>query len=108
MISTTFELDREALDAALSYLGEVEPTVRMDIANDSKAWPQTDIDLSHLDSGSIIGYQGFIFVKRGNVWCYGEWVGGVTLVDKSLALLFTKNEELPILVKGIVKTPALS
>lgn len=108
MISTTFELDREALDAALSYLEETKSTIRMDIANDSKAWPQTDIDLSHLDSGSIIRYQGFIFVKRGNMWRYGEWVGVVSLVDKALALLLTKHEELPILVKGIVKTPALS
>ena len=82
MILTTFELDREALDAALSYLEDADSTVRMNIYKTSKPWPQADIGLSHLDSGSIIEYLGFIFVKEGNVWRYGEWVEAVTLVVK--------------------------
>lgn len=106
MILTTFELDWEALDAALSYLEKTESTVRMDICKTSKPWPQMDIDLSQLDSGSIIGYSGFAFVKEGNVWRYGKWVEAVTLVDKALALLFTKNGGVPALMRSVVKVPA--
>ena len=106
MIYTTLELDREALDAALSYLEDADSTVRMNIYKTSKPWPQADINLSHLDSGSIIEYLGFIFVKEGNVWRYGEWVEAVTLVDKALALLFTKNGGVPALMRSAVKVPA--
>lgn len=106
MIYTTHELDREALDAALSYLEDENSTVRMSIYKNSKPWPQMDIDLSQLDSGSVIEYQGFIFVKEGNVWRYGEWVEAVTLVDKALALLFTKHGEVPALMRSAVKVPA--
>lgn len=106
MIYTTFELDREALDAALSYLEDTDSTVRMNIYKTSKPWPQADIDLPHLDSGSIIEYLGFIFVKEGNVWRYGEWVEAVTLVDKALALLFTKHGGTPALMRSAVKVPA--
>lgn len=108
MIYTTHELDREALDAALSYLDDTESTVRMDLYKNSKPWPQMDIDLSQLDSGSIIEYLGFIFVKEGNVWRYGEWVEAVTLVDKALALLLTKHGGVPALMRSAVKVPALS
>ena len=106
MIYTTLELDREALDAALSYLEDADSTVRMNIYKTSKPWPRADIDLSHLDSGSIIEYLGFIFVKEGNVWRYGEWVEAVTLVDKALALLFTKHGGVPTLMRSAVKVPA--
>lgn len=106
MIYTTHGLDREALDAALSYLEDADSTVRMNIYKTSKPWPQADIDLSHLDSGSIIEYLGFIFVKEGNVWRYGEWVEAVTLVDKALALLFTKHGGAPTLMRSAVKVPA--
>lgn len=108
MIFTTFMLDHEALDAALSYLEETESTIRMNIYKNSKPWPQADIDLSQLDSGSMIEYQGFIFVKEGNVWRYGEWVEAVTLVDKALALLFTKHGGVPALMRSAVKVPAFS
>ena len=108
MIYTTHELDREALDAALSYLEDADSTVRMNIYKTSKPWPQADIDLSHLDSGSIIEYLGFIFVKEGNVWRYGEWVEAVTLVDKALALLFTKHGGAPALMRSAVKVPAVA
>lgn len=106
MIYTTHELDREALDAALSYLEDADSTVRMNIYKTSRPLPQADIDLSHLDSGSIIEYLGFIFVKEGNVWRYGEWVEAVTLVDKALALLFTKHGGVPVLMRSAVKVPA--
>lgn len=106
MIYTTLELDREALDAALSYLDDTESTVRMNIYKNSKPWPQMDIDLSHLESGSIIEYLGFIFVKEGNVWRYGEWVEAVTLVDKALALLLTRHGGDPALMRSAVKVPA--
>lgn len=106
MIYTTHELDREALDAALSYLEDADSTVRMNIYKTSKPWPQADINLSQLDSGSIIEYLGFIFVKEGNVWRYGEWVEAVTLVDKALALLFTKHGGVPTLMRSAVKVPA--
>lgn len=106
MITTTFMLDQEALEAALSYLEEESSTVRMSIYKDSKPWPQMDIDLSQLGSGSIIEYQGFVFAKMGNIWCYGEWIGAVSLVDKALALLFTKHGDVPVLVKSVVKVPA--
>lgn len=106
MIYTTHELDREALDAALSYLEDADSTVRMNIYKTSKPWPQADIDLSQLDSGSIIEYLGFIFVKEGNVWRYGEWVEAVTLVDRALALLFTKHGGGPTLMRSAVKVPA--
>lgn len=106
MIYTTLELDWEALDAALSYLDDTETTVRMNIYKNSKPWPRADIDLSHLDSGSIIEYLGFIFVKEGNVWRYGEWVEAVTLADKALALLFTKHGGIPALMRSVVKVPA--
>lgn len=108
MIYTTHELDGEALDAALSYLEDADSTVRMNIYKTSKPWPQADIDLSHLDSGSIIEYLGFIFVKEGNVWRYGEWVEAVTLVDKALALLFTKHGEVPALMRSTIKVPAIA
>lgn len=108
MIYTTFELDREALDAALSYLEDADSTVRMNIYKASKPWPQADINLSHLDSGSIIEYLGFIFVKEGNVWRYGEWLEAVTLVDKALALLFTRHGGIPALMKSVVKIPAIA
>lgn len=106
MIYTTHELDGEALDAALSYLEDADSTVRMNIYKTSKPWPQMDINLSHLDSGSIIEYLGFIFVKEGNVWRYGEWVEAVTLVDKALALLFTKHGGVPALMRSTIKIPA--
>ena len=108
MIYTTFELDQEALDAALSYLDDTDSTVRMNIYKNSKPWPQMDIDLSQLDSGSIIEYLGFVFIKEGNVWRYGEWLEAVTLVDKALALLFTKHGGVPALMKSVVKVPAFS
>lgn len=108
MIYTTFELDREVLDAALSYLEETESTVRMSIYKNSKPWPQMDIDLSQLDSGSVIEYQGFIFAKAGNVWYYGEWLEAVSLVDRALALLFTKHGGVPLLMESVVKVPAFS
>lgn len=108
MISTTFMLDHEALDAALSYLEDTDSTIRMNIYKNSKPWPKADIDLSHLDSGSIIEYQGFVFVKEGNVWRYGEWVEAVTLVDKAMALLFTKHGGVPALMKSVVKIPAFA
>lgn len=106
MIYTTLELDREALDAALSYLDDTESTIRMNIYKNSKPWPQADIDLSQLDSGSIIEYLGFIFVKEGNVWRYGEWLEAVTLVDKAMALLLTKHGGGPALMRSAVKVPA--
>lgn len=106
MIYTTHELDWEALDAALSYLEDADSTVRMNLYKTSKPWSQADINLSHLDSGSIIEYLGFIFVKKGNVWRYGEWVEAVTLVDKALALLFTKHGGVPTLMRSAVKVPA--
>ena len=105
MIYTTHELDREALDAALSYLEDADSTVRMNIYKTSKPWPQADIDLSHLDSGSIIEYLGFIFVKEGNVWRYGEWVEAVTLVDKAMALLLKRHGDIPALMKSVIKIP---
>lgn len=106
MISTTFMLDHEALDAALSYLEEVEPTVRMDIYKNSKPWPQANIDLSQLDSGSTIMYQGFVFIKQGSVWRYGNWLEAVNLVDKAMALLLKRHGGIPALVKSVVKVPA--
>lgn len=106
MISTTFMLDHEALDAALSYLEDTESTIRMNIYKNSKPWPQADIDLSQLDSGSIIEYLGFIFVKEGSVWRYGEWVEAVSLVDKAMALLLKRHGDIPALMKSVVKTPA--
>lgn len=106
MIYTTFELDREALDAALSYLEDADPTIRMNIYKNSKPWPQADIDLSQLDSGSIIEYLGFIFIKEDNVWRYGEWPDAVPLVDKVMALLLERHGGIPALMKSVIKIPA--
>ena len=106
MIFTTFMLDYEALDAALSYLEDADSTIRMNIYKNSKPWPQADIDLSQLDSGSMIEYQGFIFIKQGNVWCYGEWFEAVDLVDKAMALLLKRHGDIPTLMKRVIKIPA--
>lgn len=108
MISTTFELDRETLDAALSYLEETESTIRMNIYKNSKPWPQADIDFSQFDSGSIIEYLGFIFIKEGNVWCYGDWLEAVDLVDKAMALLLKRHGDIPTLMKSVIKIPAFA
>ena len=108
MIYTTHELDREALDAALSYLEDADSTIRMNIYKTSKPWPQADIDLSQLDSGSMIEYLGFIFIKEGNVWRYGEWVEAVNLVDRAMALLLKRHGDIPALMKSVVKIPAVA
>ena len=108
MITTTFMLDWEALEVALSDLEEVESTIRMNVYNDSKLWPLMDIDLSQLDSGSVIEYQSFIFVKEGATWHYGEWLEAVPLVDKALALLFKKHGGAPTLLESVVKVPAIA